>query len=434
MTLFRKVFQNQSRPATQDETIDDDALRDAFSAVEQGADPFKLDPLEHAVPQEEHAENEPVDDEAPQGADDDAAVAGEDDMQEALEATDHEVAELIETLNPSDEDEEEPSDPAAPAEISNGPETDEEIAAFMNRALAEEPAPAEEEPDEALSHDMPHTDMGTVDVLEFNSEKEAEDVDVVEMVEDVKEDTPETEVHSVDILEEETPLEVAEAEPEKGSLSQFAQQQMAGLTAPEISREAMAETPASSNNGEVKPTLDLSGGANMEAVPGPAAGRAGRRAGRVKTRLLGFNHGADDGGDPLGQVAENTATPQREKFPVGWLVVVEGPGMGHAFSIFSGASIIGRGEDQMIRLDFGDNSISRHNHAAIAYDEEANKFYVGHGGKSNIIRRNARPVLSTEELHHADLLRIGETTLRFVALCGSDFQWNQAGDSDAADL
>jgi pSer/pThr/pTyr-binding forkhead associated (FHA) protein len=85
--------------------------------------------------------------------------------------------------------------------------------------------------------------------------------------------------------------------------------------------------------------------------------------------------------------------------------------------------MIGRGDDQVIRLDFGDNSISRNNHAAVAYDEEQNKFYIGHGGKSNIIRRNARPVLSTEELHHADLIRIGETTLRFVALCGSDFKW-----------
>jgi hypothetical protein len=184
----------------------------------------------------------------------------------------------------------------------------------------------------------------------------------------------------------------------------------------------------------VSSPADLSDGTDFQGVPAPAVGRAGRRAGRVKTRLLGFNRAGDAGTDPFGDVAASTATPQRETFPVGWLVIVEGPGRGHAFSIFAGASMIGRGEDQMIRLDFGDNSISRHNHAAIAYDDETNKFFVGHGGKSNIIRRNARPVLSTEELHHADLLRIGETTLRFVALCGSDFQWGDAGDGDAAPL
>jgi hypothetical protein len=176
---------------------------------------------------------------------------------------------------------------------------------------------------------------------------------------------------------------------------------------------------------------------DLSAVAGPetasvTAGLAGRRAGRVKTRLLGFNRTGDAEHDPFGQAPEATATAQSEKYPVGWLVIVEGPGVGHSFSLFTGASMIGRGEDQVIRLDFGDNSISRHNHAAIAYDEEQNKFYIGHGGKSNIIRRNARPVLSTEELHHADLIRIGETTLRFVALCGSDFQWNRAGGAHGA--
>jgi hypothetical protein len=179
---------------------------------------------------------------------------------------------------------------------------------------------------------------------------------------------------------------------------------------------------------------DLSDSIDLDSVAAPAIGRAGRRAGRVKTRLLGFNRAGETNEDPFGDVAASTATPQREKFPVGWLVIVEGPGTGHAFSIFAGASMIGRGEDQMIRLDFGDNSISRHNHAAIAYDDETNKFFIGHGGKSNIIRRNARPVLSTEELNHADLLRIGETTLRFVALCGSDFQWGDTGDGDATRL
>jgi hypothetical protein len=148
---------------------------------------------------------------------------------------------------------------------------------------------------------------------------------------------------------------------------------------------------------------------------------------RAKTRLLGFNRTGDEEHDPFGQAPSTTATAQCEKYPVGWLVIVEGPGVGHSFSLFTGASMIGRGEDQVIRLDFGDNSISRQNHAAIAYDDEQNKFYIGHGGKSNIIRRNARPVLATEELNHADLIRIGETTLRFVALCGSDFQWSNAG-------
>ena len=82
---------------------------------------------------------------------------------------------------------------------------------------------------------------------------------------------------------------------------------------------------------------------------------------------------------------------------------------------------------EAIRLDFGDTSISRANHAAIAYDSEQGGFYLGHGGKANMVRLNDRPVLSTEEISSGAMIRIGETTLRFVALCGSDFSWTEEG-------
>ena len=161
-------------------------------------------------------------------------------------------------------------------------------------------------------------------------------------------------------------------------------------------------------------------------VPAPAIGRATRRAGRVKTRLLGFNGPQAQTADPFA----GTSAPATERtnathteFPVGWLVVVKGPGRGAAFTLFAGVAQIGRDQEQTVPLDFGDNSISRENHAAIAYDGEQRKFYLGHGGKANLVRRNDRPVLSTEELNSGDLIRIGETTLRFVALCGEGFDW-----------
>ena len=101
------------------------------------------------------------------------------------------------------------------------------------------------------------------------------------------------------------------------------------------------------------------------------------------------------------------------------------PSLGHVIDIIgNGVAQIGRGEGQSVRLDFGDNSISRENHAAIAYDPEQRKFYLGHGGKANLVRLNNRPVLSTEELENGNLIRIGETTIRFVALCGSGFDWS----------
>ena len=81
-----------------------------------------------------------------------------------------------------------------------------------------------------------------------------------------------------------------------------------------------------------------------------------------------------------------------------------------------------------MRLNFGDTSISRDNHAVVAYDDEQRKFFLGHGGKANLVRLNDMPVLATEPLADADLIRIGETTLRFVALCGPEFSWEDEAD------
>lgn len=152
----------------------------------------------------------------------------------------------------------------------------------------------------------------------------------------------------------------------------------------------------------------------------PAA-RTGR-AGRVKTRLLGFGQGFDAQQDPL---SGTTPAPTAElvRCPVGWIAVITGPGRGATFALGSGVSTIGRAVGQSVQLDFGDTSISRENHAALAYDPETRGFYLGHGGKANLVRLNGKPVLSTETLHTGDEIRIGETCLRFVALCGDSFDW-----------
>ncbi len=156
------------------------------------------------------------------------------------------------------------------------------------------------------------------------------------------------------------------------------------------------------------------------AVTGRAGG--GRTGGRVKTRLLGFQTPDDETSDVF-EAAKTASAANQTQFPVGWIVVIEGPGRGSCFTIFNGVSQIGRGEDQPVRLNFGDNSISRNNHAAIAYDDEQGKFFLGHGGKSNLVRLNGTPVLSTEEMTTGDQIRIGETSLKFVSLCGEDFTW-----------
>ena len=169
------------------------------------------------------------------------------------------------------------------------------------------------------------------------------------------------------------------------------------------------------------------------AAAATAASRSPARSRRTKTRLIGFDKSDGDVVDIFNdapKVADPAPTPVRQsKFPVGWIVVSAGPGRGESYPLYAGMSQIGRGDDQQVKLDFGDNSISRANHAAIVYDPETAEFTLGHGGKSNIVRLNDKPLISNETLNSSDIVRIGETTLRFTALCGEDFRW----DDDSED-
>lgn len=194
---------------------------------------------------------------------------------------------------------------------------------------------------------------------------------------------------------------------------------------PNVATEEFSKAPKHVPNAEIAPL------GSSVAAHRPAAGNTSK--GRVKTRLLGFGGPQSMVSDPIKQT-QQAATAVQAQFPVGWLVVVDGPGKGASFALFDGLTQIGRGEGQTVRLDFGDNTISRENHAAIAYDGEQREFFFGHGGKANLVRLNNRPVLSTENLTTNSVIRIGETTLRFVALCGEDFTWSEieAKESDHA--
>ncbi|MCT8331771.1 FHA domain-containing protein [Albidovulum sediminis] len=171
------------------------------------------------------------------------------------------------------------------------------------------------------------------------------------------------------------------------------------------------------------PTAARSEPQSNASEPEAAVSSSPRRGSRVKTTFLGFERSDGRIEDVFQREAPAKDNTGRCEFPFGWVVIIKGPGRGTAIAIGAGVSQIGRGDDQAIQLDFGDNSISRNNHAAIAFDDEDRKFYLGHGGKANIVRLNGKPVLSTEPLSDGDLIRIGETTMSFVAFCGEDFVW-----------
>jgi hypothetical protein len=169
-------------------------------------------------------------------------------------------------------------------------------------------------------------------------------------------------------------------------------------------------------------------GANTGLPAGAVIGRS-RLVGNQATTPMGSGMSgtapAERGGQPKTQFIRAADNVDVDADPVaGWLVVVKGPGRGGFRPIFVGMNSVGRDSNQRISLSFGDDSISREDHAYIAYDEEQRRFYLQHGGKANLVRLAGRPVLSPTELSPHDLIRIGKTTLRFVPLCSEHFAWS----------
>jgi hypothetical protein len=110
---------------------------------------------------------------------------------------------------------------------------------------------------------------------------------------------------------------------------------------------------------------------------------------------------------------------------VGWLVVIEGPGRGKSVTLGYGMNTIGREPGNRVILPFGDMQISRTKHATVTYDPRGRKFFIQHGESSNLTYVGELPVLSPVELKSGEIIRLGDTTvLKFIPLCGDDFNWD----------
>lgn len=115
---------------------------------------------------------------------------------------------------------------------------------------------------------------------------------------------------------------------------------------------------------------------------------------------------------------------------VAWLVVIKGPGQGCSLKLSYGLNAVGRGTEQRVRMDFGDDQISRTTHFSVAYDGRNRKFYLQHGGGQNLTYLNEAPVLAAVELVPMDEINVGNTVLRFVPFCGADFDWEDLKDEE----
>jgi hypothetical protein len=134
-----------------------------------------------------------------------------------------------------------------------------------------------------------------------------------------------------------------------------------------------------------------------------------------KTRVL-FRRPATETAKPVADDAMSDPV-------VGWLVVVAGPGRGHALQLGYGMNSIGRNQSERVCLNFGDEDVSRNQHAIVTYDPRGRKFYVQHGGGKNLTYLDEKPLLVPAELQGGENLLVGQTTLRFVPLCGEHFDW-----------
>ena len=132
---------------------------------------------------------------------------------------------------------------------------------------------------------------------------------------------------------------------------------------------------------------------------------------------------------------EEEATTFMDRKVVGWIVVTGGKGRGEFFPLFTGKNKVGRGRDgNSVSLDFGDRGISRDAHFSITYYSKTRSFtiesgseiiqpiYMKAGGQESVLLSGMPiPLGSLADIETSN------TKLRFVPLCGADFDWNEAG-------
>ncbi len=120
-----------------------------------------------------------------------------------------------------------------------------------------------------------------------------------------------------------------------------------------------------------------------------------------------------------------------EKDPVvGWVVVVGGPGIGNYRPVFEGNNSVGRGSQNRIAIDFGDEAISSEEQAYIRYDSSDRSFlFVPNLAKTNVVSVNNKKPTGAVSLNQMDVIVMGRTQLVFVPFCGTEFDWSALNET-----
>jgi len=199
-------------------------------------------------------------------------------------------------------------------------------------------------------------------------------------------------------------------------------------------------TAAPPGKGAVRPSTPPAGGGTLfpDDVPTVPAGKKTTEGTPVAEAASGADpktviHGGRRKKKTEPVATETSAAADSESDPMddpvaGWVVVIDGPGKGQVLQIGYGQNSIGKDVDQRIRLSFGDDQISRQNHAIITYDPRGKQFYLQQGTGTNLAYLNNAPVLAPTILAAHCHISLGETTLRFIPLCNEAFCWQDLED------
>ena len=207
-----------------------------------------------------------------------------------------------------------------------------------------------------------------------------------------------------------------------------------------VTRPVLRDTPVRDDHGRSQDP----GAAAMLPVPDTVGDRYGARTmvrsnepaagddeeSRSRTRIYRPQRAAPS--DPALPAASDPAPRGSDAMDdpaVGWLVIVDGPGKGHAARLGVGTNSIGRDPAQRVSLSHGDETISRAGHAVVTYDPRGNRFYIQQGSGTNLVYIDDEPVLAVRELAPLTHVTIGNTVVRFVPLCGADFRWDESPES-----
>jgi len=128
-----------------------------------------------------------------------------------------------------------------------------------------------------------------------------------------------------------------------------------------------------------------------------------------ETRIV--RPGASGSGEALDDISTQLIR-DKSNAVVAKLTITDGPGAGNAVSIFSGTNQIGRGDDMRVQINFGDDTISRQQHAVITYDAKNLEVRIYDGGRPGGLWVNGERVTADAQVKLGDLIKLGETTLR----------------------